>query len=313
MDKPSILFLIDNTTIYSHGKIISCAFTQLGYRTRVLDFNSKWSMIEDTIKTFKPDVVFSIGVRHTWMSKRIKDTGCKLVYWYPDAYFIFDNRTRDGILEVLTNCDKFITTMRGHVEAAKNITNKVVWIPAFFSYDYYTLTGNRPDHPAIDICFIGNKHSASPQRAPYMETIRKLIPANIWWIGHGGWYKPILNGPKVAQILQESKIGLNFISGGPLNCDLQHSVRIFTVMGCGAMLLTERIPNMDDLFIDGIHLVQFDGVTDLVDKSVYYLHNTDAREKIAKVGQKLVLQKHTLKNRLIEFEKVINEIVCVKA
>jgi hypothetical protein len=86
------------------------------------------------------------------------------------------------------------------------------------------------------------------------------------------------------------------VINSPANGDV--NMRVFEAMASGALLVTEAIENgQKDLFKDGVHLVQYRTEEELFEKVDYYLKHDDEREQIAKEGQKLVLSKHTYKNR----------------
>jgi spore maturation protein CgeB len=63
-------------------------------------------------------------------------------------------------------------------------------------------------------------------------------------------------------------------------------------------LLTDKIKNgLEELFIDGKHLVTYQSLSDLMEKIEYYLKADEEREKIATRGQKEVRKKHTYCHR----------------
>lgn len=278
-----------------------------GYDVFPGNYRMSVNQLAGLIQDYKPDVVFQTGVKHLWLARKVKELNKKLIFWYPDARFIYVTGQRTEMVEGLHLCDAFVTTMRGHVNDARSISDKMVWIPGFFSNDYYVPTTERDF--LSDVAFVGNAHSVSPQRSEYMNILKNSIGGVVRWVGNGGWERPVYGGSEVANIYHQSKIGLNIISGGVLNCDLQHSVRVFDVMGCGAMLLTEAIPNLDDLFKDGVHLVQFKDKEDLIDKARYYLAHDAERERIAMAGQREIFAKHLISHRIPEFGRLIKKVV----
>ncbi len=83
------------------------------------------------------------------------------------------------------------------------------------------------------------------------------------------------------------------------------SNRLFDALSCGTFVISDNIPSAKTLFEGGI--VTYDNVNDLNNKINYYLEHEDERIKIAKKGQKIVLENHTFDNRIIEIISVIKE------
>lgn len=285
-------------------------FKSQGYNVQVLHRQSNLHDLNKIYNEFKPAVVIQTGVNYLWLAERVKQLGSKMIFWYPDAYFLYEESCIADMTKALQLSDLFITTMRGHVQKAKHISDRVLWLPGFFSSDYFKANDERDEHRmTTDVVFIGQKHRSSPQRPEYMGLLRREFGHGARWIGRGGWELPIFKGNQVANIYAHSKIGLNIISGGYLNCDLQHSCRVFEVMGCGAMLLTEEIPNLHDLFKLNHHLVQFSGPKGLVNKAAYFIKNDIEREQIAAEGKREVFEKHLLKHRIPVMGEWIKKLV----
>lgn len=83
--------------------------------------------------------------------------------------------------------------------------------------------------------------------------------------------------------------------------------RIFEGMGCGQLVLTDRLhPNkkLEELFTDGVDIVLYDDIVDCINKINYYSKNEEARLKIAENGYLKVKNNHTQKQRV---EVLINE------
>ena len=83
----------------------------------------------------------------------------------------------------------------------------------------------------------------------------------------------------------ESKINLNLTlrsihSGIPL--------RVLDCMACGGFVLTNRQPEIADVFCEGEEIVTFRSLQECMDKTAYYLQHEEERMRIAKAGQKKV-------------------------
>lgn len=101
-------------------------------------------------------------------------------------------------------------------------------------------------------------------------------------------------------IFKCSKINLNITSksiktGLPL--------RIFDILACQGFLITNFQPEIPEYFEDGVHLVTYNSIPDLLEKVDYYLKHEDERLKIAKNGYEKVKNHYTYIHRL-------NQMIC---
>lgn len=104
-------------------------------------------------------------------------------------------------------------------------------------------------------------------------------------------------------IFRHSKINLNFTipnitNGIPL--------RVFDVLSCGGFLLTDYRDALCELLEDGKELVIFHGMTDLLQKTDYYLNHPQEREAIARNGMEKVHRLHQYKDRIKEIFDILN-------
>lgn len=258
---------------------------------------------------FKPDFVFQTGgVNRSFNTlKFLKNLGAKIVIWHPDAYWLHQKDSKHLFLEVFDIVDLFITTMKGHVEISKPYTDKVVWSPHFFDHTYYK--SNNILAKADDVVFVGNKTLCSLQRKEYLEEIIKKGYRTII-VGWG--FNPLggvinYDGKFIVDCYKKSKIGLNMITGGEFNYNLQFSVRMYQVMGSGCFLLTEYIPGIEELFIPEKHLDIFHTKEEMLEKIDYYLKNEDEREKIAIQGQEEIFDKYTIDKSVDRYLSIIKE------
>ena len=97
----------------------------------------------------------------------------------------------------------------------------------------------------------------------------------------------------MAVVFSLSKIVFNRSVGDDVN------MRVFEALGCGSLLVTNRIgPGQDLLFRTREHLVEYQTEKELVDAVRYYLSHDEERERIAEKGRALALKKHTYALRM---------------
>lgn len=300
---------VDNDlNIYQDGIRLKKELERQKHEVRILFYDSNIKEYKKCYSDFRPDFIFQTGIGWDFNAlKELKRLGAKLVMWYPDAYWLSQESRKSKFLKAFDVFDLILTTMKGHVKIAKPYTNKVVYCSHYFDNTFYK--SNKKFQKVHDAVFVGNKTNPSPQREEYFKSIidqgydLKII----------GWgFKPLggfinYNGELIADYYKSSKIGLNMISGGELNYDLQFSVRVYQVMGCGCFLLTEYIPKIEKMFVPGKHLDVFHTKEEMLEKIKYYLKHPKIREKIATQGQKEIFDKYTIDIVVKQYLKIIKE------
>ena len=107
---------------------------------------------------------------------------------------------------------------------------------------------------------------------------------------------------EIPGVYSRAKIVLNL----PLSDDL--NFRTFEAMSCGAMLLTRRVNNGQELlFQEGKHFAAFADERELFEKIEYYLAHLEEREKIAQAGLAEMRQNHRLEQRLEQMLEAVQD------
>jgi hypothetical protein len=105
---------------------------------------------------------------------------------------------------------------------------------------------------------------------------------------------------EIPEIYQRSKIVVNI----PLADDL--NFRTFEAMSCGALLLTKRIANGQELlFEENKHYVAYADEQELLEKVGYYLAHPAERAAIAATGLAEIQSKHRLEQRIEDLLNVV--------
>lgn len=104
----------------------------------------------------------------------------------------------------------------------------------------------------------------------------------------------------MSKIYGQSKIVTNFSINNDIN------MRYYEAMSAGCLLLTNKIKNSgaELLFKENVDYVSYKNEKDAIKKINYYLNNPKKRKKIARTGQRNVLNYHTYKHRLINIIKL---------
>jgi len=90
--------------------------------------------------------------------------------------------------------------------------------------------------------------------------------------------------------------------------DILHfsSDRQFIIIGSGGFCLCHRAKGLDKVFKDGEHLIFFDTPEEAVEKYLYWLNNTEGRDRIRRKGFDFVQKYHTWTNRVSDLIKILN-------
>lgn len=205
-----------------------------------------------------------------------------VVYWASDTHCGYDYR-----LERALESDIVFVAQKEAIERFKaaGVPNPI-WLPHAFepqAYPNFNLAAK-----TYDVCFVG--HCTSENRIQALDRLFKEFP--------NFFYGQRLF-EQAAEKFCQSKVCFNIAMDGDIN------MRCFEVMGCGGFLLTDKIPTIQELFVNGMHCVMYDNLDDAMEKARYYIEHDEEREKIAKAGRQHMLAAHTIDHRV---DVILNEI-----
>jgi spore maturation protein CgeB len=191
---------------------------------------------------------------------------------------------------------------------------------ASFDPDILEKLEKRPK--TVDVSFVGGISPSHRDRTELLEwLIRQKTSLEIWgYLQHTRLEKaqrlflpsPIESrhrggawGLAMYQALADSKITLNAhidfakkISGGG-------NMRTYEATGCGTLLITDLSREMEDVFEAGRHLVVYRNREELRERILYYLDHEKEAAEIAAAGQRACLARHSLVERIREFDEIL--------
>lgn len=140
-----------------------------------------------------------------------------------------------------------------------------------------------------DVLFVGSPH---PERVKLYERLRHTFSE-----GHPKvqvtWRR--VYHEQMVEAINRARIVINLPIGGFKSGNIPH--RIFEVLACGTLLLTNELPEDSRLFEDRKHLVYYNA-ENIEELLTFYLENPTEREIIAELGRIEVLAKHTVSHRV---------------
>ena len=136
----------------------------------------------------------------------------------------------------------------------------------------------------LDIAFVGTEGKKN-LRGELLNLLAQRYPNS--YIGRA-------DSRLISNIYSSAKIGFNYSINNDIN------MRIFEVLSCGALLVTNRIKDngFEELFSDGKNVISYASPEELYKKINHYLANEEEAKKIADAGHTLAVSSCTYKERL---------------
>lgn len=175
-----------------------------------------------------------------------------------------------------------------------------------------------------DVVFIGGVGNPSHWKygMEVLETVAREIPTFKWW-GYGyetlpadsalrHCYQGEAWGLDMYEILLQSKICLN--RHGEVAEGYANNMRMFEATGCGAMLLTEMAPNIEDFFKvrNDFEIMVYKSAEDCARQIKFYLKNWDIAEMSARAAraQARTIRDHTYAERMKTVSETLLSMLC---
>lgn len=293
--------------------LLTRVFKEMGHEVILIPFpGSSTEVILKNAEVSQPDIIMQMGGRRAQIEhlEKLKEKGFKIVLWYADAYGLSTKTDERFFSNVKKSVDLVFVSVKGLVYQLKEYGVNAVWVPQYYDNVYYAPSVKRLERgqAIFDICFIGHRSDLRLKREDYIREINNYERWSFRICGLGYRFKtePVF-GTAMADLYASTKIALNFLY--TLNpCELQMSDRIFKAMGCGALFMTPPIQGIEQMFIPGVHFVEWNNMNDLYKKIDYYVNHDYEREVIARAGQEEVLKKHTIYHKVKIYEKYFYEL-----
>lgn len=208
------------------------------------------------------------------------------------------------------------TSFPHYVALLKNVGVNVVFNP--LAFDPIVLDRTSQVTRNYDCVFVGGVGSPSHWRRG-METLNAVAAAipNFRWWGYGAdvlpygrlrdTYQGEAWGNQMYQIFRQAKIVIN--RHGEMSDGFANNMRLYEATGCGALLVTEKAPNLHDYFSDS-ECASYSSPADAALQVRYYLDNDERRRYMAGLGQTRTLREHTYSIRMKLVSDVLTGMLC---
>ncbi len=109
------------------------------------------------------------------------------------------------------------------------------------------------------------------------------------------------------QTLHDSRLTLN--THIDIALDNASNMRLFEATGVGTCLLTERQPDLAELFEPDVEVATYSSPPEAVEKARYLLDHDDVRRSIADAGQARVQRDHTFAQRAQWMDQLFRSLI----
>ena len=289
--------------------------TMFFHRDEIEYVNEK---LVEYVSSTEPDLVFL--QRPVFINKRTiydikKKSGAKLISYHNDNPFAnIKNKLKNiSYIRSLDSYDLNFVYRPSNLKDVKKRTDKPVEIlkPFYVKGLHKKLNvGSK----TTDVIFIGHYEKSRNKycKAVILNDINLKVYGPGWRNENGIFEKGknlfgSVDYKKYSRLLNESKIALAFLSR--MNNDV-YTRRNFEIPATGTFMLSERTPELQEIFIEGEECDYFSSVEELVDKLEFYLKNPTTREKIALAGYNKCVRTHNSNlDRVKEIIKVYQKLL----
>jgi spore maturation protein CgeB len=243
----------------------------------------------------------------------VGDVAGPTISWFADDHWRFESFSR----RYARSFDVCVTTDHESVQnyRAAGARNVVLSQWACNRYVYKRVT-TELEH---GVTFVGQRYGRRP------EVVQRIQSAGYDVECWGqGWPAGRLDQREMIRVFSSSAINLNLSNAWQPDYSLRARLgafargieldtrprpeqikgRNFEVPGCGGFLLTQRVPRLEDYFVEGEEIALFDAEDDLIPQIRHWLEHPDERAAVAEAGYRRVLAEHTYDHRFEEIFRV---------
>ena len=205
----------------------------------------------------------------------------------PSIFYAIDTHLQHSWRKIRRMAPRYDLVCCAQASAASQLRNGE-WLPLACDSELHAAA---QASPMWDVAFVGTDGGAP--RKFLLQALRERYPNN--FIGTA-------NFQEMASIYSRARVGFNYSIGQDVN------MRIFEVMATGALLITNALSH-DALtrlgFEDRRHLALYHRPAELFDVIETYLQDAPLRERIARAGHALVLERHTYRHRMQQLIDIV--------
>ncbi|MEA2428095.1 MAG: hypothetical protein QOF37_1723 [Thermoleophilaceae bacterium] len=170
-----------------------------------------------------------------------------------------------------------------------------------------------PVEKRYDAVFVGGVDpKVHPEGTRLLEQVADPLGLDVWGYGAGGlaadsplrarWHGELW-GLDMYRVFAEARVVVNrHIEAAEGHAN---NMRLFEASGAGAAVVTERAPNLTELFEPGVEVATYEGAAELQETVAGLLADEDRRATLARAGQERTLRDHSYAVRMAQLVKLL--------
>ena len=265
--------------------------------------------LKELASQWKPDVMFCVMFEEQMNRSVIADlsqnTATTTVGWFCDDHWRYESYSRHWA----SAFNWVVTTDRQAVaKYHRSGQSQVVLSQWACNHHLYHPVATRRSY---DVTFVGQPHGMRGETISFLR--RQGVNVRCWG---QGWPNGRVSHEEMLEIFSASKMCLNLTASSVFRGGLRSRLpgrripaqikgRTFEVPGCGALLLTEWAPGIEDFYVPGQEAVVFRTRGQLLWLIRELLLDGELRRQIARAGYERTLREHTYERRLTEVFRTI--------
>lgn len=263
--------------------------------------------LDARIEHFAPDVILNQSMEYVRSNALGRHrNGRRLIVGqiaaprpYGENYAVYDM--------VISSLRNFVVWFEAHGVRSR-------WNQLAFEPSVLNAMGPQPQRD-IPLSFVGSLSPEHRHRIELLEHIARRAPLKVWGSGierlpresplHA-CYQGEAWGRSMYDVLRRSRITLNHhidLAEGWAN-----NMRLYEATGMGALLLTDRQRNINEIYLGGEEVATYGSVDECLAAVERYLSDETARAAIALAGQRRAIEKNNYRVRTGEILQHIAEI-----
>lgn len=240
----------------------------------------------ETCRKFHPDLIVinhcDIITNQSLIQARNLNSNVRIAFRNVDALYLDSNVKRiNDRIECVDHV--FLTTAGEPLEQFRRGKAEISFVPN--PVDLSIETENNSLQPStklgVDLLFCGNGSPGCP-RFRYIQHLKEHLPANCRFETYGSMGHAPIWGFEYEQLLARTSMALNL---NRQECgNFCTSSRVAQLMGNGILTFIHRGTDLEKLFGKN-RAAYFETENELLETTLYYLQNDDARRRVANAGR----------------------------
>lgn len=249
----------------------------------------RWEALEAVIEQFRPDLIVcnagGLSFRPEIAARLRKSTALLGIALSDPDVFLAGSTS-----EIAANFDLFLTNAPVCIPDYLAIGANAAVLPPGTNPNFFRPVPAR-EELRCEVLVIGRAH------ADRIEPVRRLFETfdthlyGEGWEHHGLPGRGTLYEDQLLAALNSTQITVVFCRT-PGGHEIV-KVAVFDFIAGGALVATERIPELESLFEFGSEIVGFDGTSELISQIRYYLQNPASAREVREAGRKRVLRDYS--------------------